>query len=53
MSLIIPKKYTRKLLAETTEVAIQKIKDGFQKELARALNLRGSQHHCSYSPALE
>lgn len=40
MSLIIPKKYTRKLLAETTEVAIQKIKDGFQKELARALNLR-------------
>ncbi|MCM1490213.1 MAG: aspartate--ammonia ligase [Muribaculum sp.] len=40
MSLIIPKKYTRKLLAETTEVAIQKIKDNFQKELAKALNLR-------------
>lgn len=40
MALIIPKKYTRKLLAETTEVAIQKIKDSFQKELAKALNLR-------------
>lgn len=40
MSLIIPKKYNRKLLAETTEVAIQKIKDSFQKELAKALNLR-------------
>lgn len=40
MSLIIPKKYTRKLLAETTEVAIQKIKDSFQKELAGSLNLR-------------
>ncbi len=40
MSLIIPKKYNRKLLAETTEVAIKKIKDSFQKELAKALNLR-------------
>lgn len=40
MALILPKKYNRKLLAETTEVAIQKIKDSFQKELARALNLR-------------
>lgn len=40
MAIIIPKKYNRKLLAETTEVAIQKIKDSFQKELAKALNLR-------------
>lgn len=40
MALIIPRKYNRKLLAETTEVAIQKIKDSFQKELARGLNLR-------------
>lgn len=40
MSLIIPRKYNRKLLAETTEMAIQKIKDSFQKELAKALNLR-------------
>lgn len=38
--LIIPKKYNLKLLPETTEVAIQHIKDSFQKELARALNLR-------------
>ncbi len=40
MALVIPKKYNRKLLAETTEVAIQLIKDSFQKELAKALNLR-------------
>lgn len=40
MTLIIPKKYKRKLLTETTEVAIKRIKDDFQKELARALNLR-------------
>ncbi len=38
--LIIPKKYTLKLLPETTEVAIQLIKDSFQKQLAKALNLR-------------
>lgn len=38
--LIIPKKYTLKLLPETTEVAIQQIKESFQKELAKALNLR-------------
>lgn len=38
--LIIPKKYNLKLLPETTEVAIQLIKDSFQKELARELNLR-------------
>ena len=40
MALIIPKKYTRKLLPETTEVAIKNIKDTFQQKLARALNLR-------------
>ncbi|MDE5794080.1 MAG: aspartate--ammonia ligase [Muribaculaceae bacterium] len=38
--LILPKKYTLKLLPETTEVAIQQIKESFQKELAKALNLR-------------
>lgn len=38
--LIIPKKYNRKLLAETTEVAIQHIKESFQRELAKELNLR-------------
>ena len=40
MALILPKKYNPKLLPETTEVAIQHIKDSFQKELAHALNLR-------------
>lgn len=40
MSLVIPKKYTLKLLPETTEVAIQHIKDSFQKHLSKALNLR-------------
>lgn len=40
MPLVIPKKYHCKLLSETTEVAIQHIKDSFQKELARELNLR-------------
>ncbi len=38
--LTIPKKYTLKLLPETTEVAIQHIKDSFQNHLAKALNLR-------------
>lgn len=38
--LIIPSKYKLKLLPETTEVAIKQIKDSFQSELARALNLR-------------
>lgn len=38
--LVLPQKYTLKLLPETTEVAIQFIKDSFQKELAKALNLR-------------
>lgn len=40
MALIIPKPYRLKLLPETTEVAIKMIKDSFQTELARALNLR-------------
>lgn len=40
MALIIPQKYKQKLLPETTEVAIKLIKDKFQKQLARALNLR-------------
>lgn len=40
MALIIPKPYRRKLLPETTEVAIKMIKDSFQTELAKALNLR-------------
>lgn len=40
MSLIIPEKYHRKLLPETTEVAIKMIKDQFQSRLAKALNLR-------------
>ena len=38
--LILPSKYHCKLLPETTEVAIQLIKDSFQKELAHALGLR-------------
>lgn len=40
MPLIIPQKYNLKLLPETTEVAIQHIKDSFQKHLSKALNLR-------------
>lgn len=40
MALIIPKKYKRKLLAETTDVAIKRIKDKFQLALAKKLNLR-------------
>ncbi|MFG6381513.1 MAG: aspartate--ammonia ligase [Muribaculum sp.] len=40
MSLIIPAKYKQKLLPETTEIAIKTIKEGFQTELASALNLR-------------
>lgn len=40
MALIIPKKYKQKLLPETTEVAIKKIKETFQEKLARRLNLR-------------
>lgn len=40
MALIIPKKYKQKLLPETTEIAIKKIKETFQEKLARRLNLR-------------
>ncbi|MDE5719998.1 MAG: aspartate--ammonia ligase [Paramuribaculum sp.] len=40
MSLIIPKSYKRKLLPETTEVAIKMIKDDFQQRLSSSLNLR-------------
>lgn len=40
MALIIPRKYHRKLLPETTEVAIKAIKDTFQQHLSHALNLR-------------
>ncbi len=40
MALIIPKKYKRKLLPETTEVAIKDIKVAFQEKLGTALNLR-------------
>lgn len=40
MPLIIPKQYRRKLLPETTEVAIKMIKDAFQSTLAQELNLR-------------
>ena len=38
--LILPQKYILKLLPETTEVAIQHIKDSFQRHLSKALNLR-------------
>ena len=40
MPLIAPKRYKRKLLPETTEVAIKLIKDDFQKRLSDALCLR-------------
>lgn len=40
MTLIVPKRYKRKLLPETTEVAIKQIKDSFQKALSKELNLR-------------
>lgn len=40
MALVIPKRYKNKLLAETTEEVIKTIKDEFQMELAKALNLR-------------
>lgn len=40
MSLIIPSNYSNKLLPETTEIAIKRIKDHFQYELSNALNLR-------------
>lgn len=40
MSLIIPPKYKKKLLTETTEIAIKQIKEDFQASLAEALKLR-------------
>lgn len=40
MPLIIPKKYHRKLLPETTEVAIKMVKDTFQTIFAREFRLR-------------
>lgn len=40
MALIIPQNYKRKLLPETTEVAIKMVKDAFQKRLSESLNLR-------------
>ena len=40
MALIIPQRYNRKLLPETTEVAIKMIKQPFQQALAKALGLR-------------
>lgn len=40
MKLIIPDNYSTKLLPETTEIAIKRIKDHFQACLAEALNLR-------------
>ena len=40
MALILPERYMRKLLPDTTEVAIKMIKDEFQKRLAESLCLR-------------
>ncbi|MCD7710311.1 MAG: aspartate--ammonia ligase [Porphyromonadaceae bacterium] len=40
MALIIPKHYTPKLLPETTEQAIKRLKESFQQALAKNLNLR-------------
>lgn len=40
MALIIPQRYSNKLLTETTEIAIKTIKDDFEHRLAQALNLR-------------
>lgn len=40
MALILPKNYRRRLLPETTEVAIKMVKDSFQRQLSKALNLR-------------
>lgn len=40
MGLIIPENYHKKLLPETTEVAIKLVKDAFQKRLSESLNLR-------------
>ena len=40
MALIIPRHYSPKLLPETTEQAIKRLKESFQHALARKLNLR-------------
>jgi len=40
MSLIIPKKYSQKLMPETTEQAIQLLKSNFQQKISKSLNLR-------------
>ncbi len=40
MALILPKKYKQKLTVETTEVAIKMVKDEFQKQLIKQLQLR-------------
>ncbi len=40
MNVIIPENYSSKLLPETTEIAIKRIKDHFQKCLSETLNLR-------------
>lgn len=40
MKPIFPTNYTNKLLPETTEIAIKRIKDFFQEQLSQALNLR-------------
>ena len=40
MALIIPRHYSPKLLPETTEQAIKRLKDSFQTALAKQLNLR-------------
>lgn len=40
MSIIIPHKYKKKLLTETTEIAIKQIKEEFQAALAESLKLR-------------
>ena len=40
MSLIIPKGYRSDLTARQTQIAIKKVKDFFQTDLANQLNLR-------------
>ena len=40
MALIIPRHYSPKLLPETTEQAIKRLKESFQSALAKKLNLR-------------
>ncbi len=40
MPLIIPKKYKNTLVPETTELAIQLLKNRFQEKLSKTLSLR-------------